>query len=189
LNFILRHNGAGKSTTISVLTGLIETTTGTVTIFGRNLHSDLPVIRQMIGYCPQHNVLFPTLSVQEHLFFFGKLKGLYGYYLRLSVDKVIIEVGIQEKTFVLASALSGGMKRKLSLAIALVGDPKFVLLDEPTSGTFKSYYTFCLFLIVFLGMDPYSRRSTWELIQRCKKGRVILLTTHFMEEADTLGEH
>jgi ATP-binding cassette subfamily A (ABC1) protein 2 len=120
---------------------------------------------------PQHNVLYPQLTVLEHLFFFGNIKGLYGQRLRTSIEDVIAKVGLTEKRNALSSALSGGMKRKLSLAIALIGDPKFLLLDEPTSG-----------------MDPYSRRSTWELLQRCKTGRVVLLTTHFMEEADTLAD-
>jgi ATP-binding cassette subfamily A (ABC1) protein 1 len=109
--------------------------------------------------------------VQEHLNFFGNIKGLWGRGLSSAIDEVITEVGLTEKRHALSSALSGGMKRKLSLAIALLGDPKFVLLDEPTSG-----------------MDPYSRRSTWELLQKKKAGRVILLTTHFMEEADTLAD-
>lgn len=116
-------------------------------------------------------MLYPTLTVLEHLFFFGNIKGMYGARLRNSVEAVISEVGLTEKRNALSAALSGGMKRKLSLAIALIGDPKFLLLDEPTSG-----------------MDPYSRRSTWELLQKSKVGRVVLLTTHFMEEADTLAD-
>eukprot|EP01037_Dinobryon_pediforme_P018774 gene18774-19080_t len=131
---LLGHNGAGKTTTISTLTGLVEATAGTVMIYGRSLKTDLQAIRQMTGVCPQHNVLFYSLTVQEHLFFFGKVKGLTGIHLRNAVDRVLVEVGLTEKRHVLASALSGGMKRKLSLCIALVGDPKFVLLDEPTSG-------------------------------------------------------
>lgn len=111
------------------------------------------------------------LTVLEHLLFFGNVKGMYGSYLDQACDRIIADIGLSEKRHVLSSALSGGMKRKLSLAIALIGDPKFLLLDEPTSG-----------------MDPYSRRSTWELLQQCKKGRVVLLTTHFMEEADTLAD-
>ena len=94
------------------------------------------------------------------MFFYGNVKGLWGQELRDRVTTMIADVGLTEKTNVLSSALSGGMKRKLCLAIALVGEPKFVLLDEPTSG-----------------MDPYSRRSTWEMLRKYKPGRVILLTT------------
>ena len=84
---------------------------------------------------------------------------------------MIAEVGLNEKVHALSATLSGGQKRKLSLGIALIGDSKIVVLDEPTSG-----------------MDPYSRRSTWNIIQKNKKGRIILLTTHFMDEADILGD-
>jgi len=168
---LLGSNGAGKTTTIGVLTGLIEATSGTVSIYGRDLKTQLQTIRQMTGICPQHNVLFPTLTVCEHLRLFGCIKGLSGRELHEAVDRIVEEVGLTEKKNVPSSSLSGGMKRKLSLAMALMGDPKFVLLDEPTSG-----------------MDPYSRRSTWELLQRSKAGRVCILTTHFMDEADTLGD-
>jgi ATP-binding cassette, subfamily A (ABC1), member 3 len=153
----------GKTTTLSILTGLIEPSRGDCLIWNSRLSSELAAIRQLTGICPQHNVLFPALTVKEHLVFFARMKGLYGPDLKSSVDRCIEDVGLVEKRDVLSSALSGGMKRKLCLAMALIGDPKFVLLDEPTSG-----------------MDPYSRRSTWELLQKSKAGRVIILTTHFM---------
>eukprot|EP00599_Poterioochromonas_sp_BG-1_P017989 CAMPEP_0173168162 /NCGR_PEP_ID=MMETSP1105-20130129/23088_1 /TAXON_ID=2985 /ORGANISM="Ochromonas sp., Strain BG-1" /LENGTH=1495 /DNA_ID=CAMNT_0014089829 /DNA_START=1445 /DNA_END=5932 /DNA_ORIENTATION=+ len=168
---LLGHNGAGKTTTISMLTGLIQPTAGDALIHGLRLTRDLSGIRHLTGLCPQQNVLFPFLTVEEHLRFFGRLKGLSGWKLGDAVEKVILDVGLTEKKRVLSGSLSGGMKRKLCLAMALVGDPKFVLLDEPTSG-----------------MDVYSRRSTWELLQKSKAGRVILLTTHFMDEADTLAD-
>ena len=90
--FFFSHNGAGKTTTISTLTGLVEATAGTVMIYGRSLKTDLQAIRQMTGVCPQHNVLFYSLTVQEHLFFFGKVKGLTGIHLRNAVDRVLVEV-------------------------------------------------------------------------------------------------
>ncbi len=107
--------------------------------------------------------MFPSLTVSEHLLFFGCIKGLSGRKLHDNVFTIISDVGLTEKRHVVSSALSGGMKRKLSLAISLIGDPKFILLDEPTSG-----------------MDPHSRRSTWNMLEKSKKGRIILLTTHFM---------
>ncbi len=168
---LLGANGAGKTTTIAVLTGLVSATAGDVQIYGHSLATDLQSIRLKTGICPQHNVLFAALTVAEHLYFFGRIKGLQGEELDQAVTEVIQDVGLTEKRHALSDSLSGGMKRKLSLCIALMGDPKFVLLDEPTSG-----------------MDPYSRRSTWELLMRYRKDRVILLTTHFMEEADTLGD-
>lgn len=168
---LLGHNGAGKSTTVSILTGLLQPSAGDVDIYGYNLASQLDEIRQITGVCPQHDVLFPTLTVLEHLNFFGSIKGLTGEALQLSVDRIIMEVGLTEKRNVQSRSLSGGMKRKLCLAMALVGNPKIVLLDEPTSG-----------------MDPYSRRSTWEILKKCKQNRVVVLTTHFMDEADILGD-
>jgi ABC-type multidrug transport system ATPase subunit len=183
----------GKSTTIAALTGMTEATSGDVSIYGYLLSKELQAIRQltglwyvsnavtmiiyvdfddyMLGNSPQHNVLFPMLTVREHLHFFGKLKGMSGVALQDRIEHMIKEVGLTEKRDTRSQALSGGMKRKLCLAMALIGDPKFVLLDEPTSG-----------------MDPYSRRATWELLQRHKASRVILLTTHFMDEADTLAD-
>eukprot|EP01041_Mallomonas_annulata_P006632 gene6631-13438_t len=160
-----------KTTTIAMLTGLHQATAGDCSIWGRRLSNELPAIREMTGICPQHNVLFPCLTVSEHLRFFGCLKGLSGKELTVAVQSVVEDVGLTEKMYIASSALSGGMKRKLCLAMALIGDPKFVLLDEPTSG-----------------MDPYSRRSTWDLLQKSKTGRVVVLTTHFMDEADILGD-
>lgn len=154
-----------------MLTGITTATSGDCIIFGHRISDDMTAVRQITGICPQQNVLFPQLTVKEHLYFFGKLKGLYGITLHDAVTAITRDVGLTEKLNVASDALSGGMKRKLCLANALVGNPKFVLLDEPTSG-----------------MDPYSRRATWELLQRHKAGRVIVLTTHFMDEADILGD-
>lgn len=127
---LLGSNGAGKTSTISILTGLFEATSGNVSIYGRRLDTELQTIRQMTGLCPQHNVLVPCLTVCEHLQLFGRIKGITGHALRAAIDNILSEVGLTEKKHVVSQALSGGMKRKLSLSIALIGDPKFVLLDE-----------------------------------------------------------
>lgn len=168
---LLGHNGAGKSTTISILTGLTIPTAGECHIYGYKLSEQLASIRKITGICPQQNVLFPSLTVREHLKVFGSIKGLKGKELYLQMDELIAEVGLQEKANVLSKALSGGMKRKLCLAMALIGNPSFVLLDEPTSG-----------------MDPFSRRAIWDILQRRKQGRVILLTTHYLDEADIVSD-
>ncbi len=133
-------------------------------------------IRKSLGICPQHNVLFEKLSVLEHLDFFATLKGMSltaksSKEFDTEVRAKIHEVGLDSRTHFFASALSGGMQRKLSVAMALIGGSKVVFLDEPTSG-----------------MDPYSRRATWELLRKSKAGRTIILTTHFMDEADLLGD-
>ena len=140
--------------------------------FGKlNLKQDLNEIRKELGICPQHDVLYKELSVIEHLQLYGAIKGISKQELNKAVMHQIAQVGLMEKMTVSSNELSGGMKRKLSLAIALLGDSKFVFLDECTSG-----------------MDPYSRRSTWEMLQNNRQGRVIVLTTHFMDEADILGD-
>ncbi|KAJ9184819.1 hypothetical protein P3X46_004507 [Hevea brasiliensis] len=168
---LLGHNGAGKSTTISMLVGLLPPTSGDALLFGKNILTDMDEIRNGLGVCPQHDILFPELTVREHLEMFATLKGVKEEILETSVTDMVDEVGLADKVNTVVRALSGGMKRKLSLGIALIGDSKVIILDEPTSG-----------------MDPYSMRLTWQLIKKIKKGRIILLTTHSMDEADELGD-
>uniref|UniRef100_A0A669E0V5 ATP binding cassette subfamily A member 7 n=1 Tax=Oreochromis niloticus TaxID=8128 RepID=A0A669E0V5_ORENI len=133
----LGHNGAGKTTTISVLTGLFPPTSGTVYIKGMDIRHDMDLIRRTLGVCPQHNVLFDMLTVEEHVWFY----------------------------------VISGMQRKLSVAIAFVGGSKVVVLDEPTAG-----------------VDPYSRRGIWDLLLKYRKDRTIILSTHYMDEAELLGD-
>ncbi|KAG7387511.1 hypothetical protein PHYPSEUDO_014033 [Phytophthora pseudosyringae] len=169
---LLGHNGAGKTTVMAMLTGMTRPSSGNAWVRGHSVVTDMGEIRRSLGYCPQHSVLYPDLTVKEHLAFYGRLKGIVeARELTAEVTKKINEVGLADKTNVQSHALSGGMQRKLSLAIAFLGDSTVVFLDEPTAG-----------------MDPYSRRSTWELIQRNRAGRVVILTTHFMDEADILGD-
>ncbi|XP_011653436.1 ABC transporter A family member 1 isoform X3 [Cucumis sativus] len=168
---LLGHNGAGKSTTISMLVGLFLPTAGDALVLGKNIITDMEEIRKGLGVCPQNDILFLELTVREHLEIFATLKGVKEDFLERTVVDMVNEVGLADKINTPVNALSGGMKRKLSLGIALIGDSKVIVLDEPTSG-----------------MDPYSMRLTWQLIKRIKKGRIILLTTHSMDEADELGD-
>ncbi|KAL8489520.1 hypothetical protein ACS0TY_025437 [Phlomoides rotata] len=168
---LLGHNGAGKSTTMSMLVGLVRPTSGDALVFGKNILTDMDQIRQSLGVCPQYDILFPELTVKEHLEIFADVKGVNQACLENVVIEMAEEVGLADKLNTLVRALSGGMKRKLSLGIALIGNSKVIILDEPTSG-----------------MDPYSMRLTWQTIKRIKKGRIILLTTHSMDEADALGD-
>ncbi|KAF1780721.1 P-loop containing nucleoside triphosphate hydrolase [Phytophthora cactorum] len=165
------HNGAGKTTIISMLTGLIPPTAGDATLYGCSIKRDFHELRRVIGICPQHDVLFQDLTVEEHLLLFGTMKQISRGKLQSSADKMIESVGLTEIRHALAKTLSGGQKRKLSVALAFLGGSKLVFLDEPTSG-----------------MDPYSRRFTWNLLQQSREDRVIVLTTHFMDEADILGD-
>ncbi len=168
---LLGHNGAGKTTTINCLTGLLDITAGDCSIYGRSIRTDALEIRRSIGFCPQHNVLYDDLTVEEHLTLFAKMKGYAGDLLAKEVDDMIAAVDLEAKRHSFASQLSGGMKRKLSIGIAYIGGSKLIILDEPTAG-----------------MDPVSRQKIWALIQKFKAGRVTLLTTHFLDEADVLGD-
>jgi ATP-binding cassette subfamily A (ABC1) protein 3 len=168
---LLGHNGAGKTTTMSILTGLFPPTSGTAYINGLSVINDIDLIRRNLGICPQHNVLFDRLTVSEHLKFFARLKGSSGKQLKNEIPQLIDDLLLLDKKNTQSKNLSGGMKRKLSVGIALVGGSEIVILDEPTSG-----------------MDPYARRATWDLLAKYKEGRTILLTTHFMDEADLLGD-
>ncbi|XP_062578503.1 ATP-binding cassette sub-family A member 7-like [Saccostrea cucullata] len=167
----LGHNGAGKTTTMSILTGLFEPTDGTAYIYGYNIQTEMDNIRKSLGMCPQHNVLFDGLTVEEHLWFFARLRGLENEEVKQEMEQMIKDVGLPHKRKELSSSLSGGMKRKLSVAIAFCGNAKTVILDEPTAG-----------------IDPYARRSIWELLIKLKKKRTIILSTHHMDEADVLGD-
>jgi ATP-binding cassette subfamily A (ABC1) protein 3 len=136
---LLGHNGAGKSTTISMLTGLYPPTKGTAYIYGKTITEDMDLVRMSMGVCPQHDVLYDELTVVEHLQLYAALKNLKDP--AEAIQSMIVEVGLTEKQHVMSKKLSGGQKRKLSVAIALIGQSQVVFLDEPTSG-----------------MDPYSRR-------------------------------
>lgn len=172
---LLGHNGAGKTTTIGMLTGTLAPTSGHAFVGGKDIRTQIQSIRQDLGICLQHDCLFPQLTVREHVQLLSRLKGLYD---RVSVeeaeehvDQAIKDVALFEKRNTLSKNLSGGMKRKLSVAMAFCGGSKVVLLDEPTSG-----------------MDPFARRFTWNVIRQYRPDRCIILTTHFMDEADLLGD-
>ncbi|XP_008049206.2 ATP-binding cassette sub-family A member 2-like, partial [Carlito syrichta] len=167
----LGHNGAGKTTTMSILTGLFPPTSGSATIYGHDIRTEMDAIRKNLGMCPQHNVLFDRLTVEEHLWFYSRLKSMAQEEIRRETDKMIEDLELSNKRHSLVQTLSGGMKRKLSVAIAFVGGSRAIILDEPTAG-----------------VDPYARRAIWDLILKYKPGRTILLSTHHMDEADLLGD-
>ncbi|KAM5322049.1 retinal-specific phospholipid-transporting ATPase ABCA4 isoform 2-T2 [Glossophaga mutica] len=167
----LGRNGAGKTTTLSILTGLLPPTSGTVLIGGKDIETSLDAVRQSLGMCPQHNILFHHLTVAEHILFYAQLKGRSWDEAQLEAEAMLEDMGLHHKRNEEAQDLSGGMQRKLSVAIAFVGDAKVVVLDEPTSG-----------------VDPYSRRSIWDLLLKYRSGRTIIMSTHHMDEADLLGD-
>uniref|UniRef100_A0A671SGN1 ATP-binding cassette sub-family A member 3-like n=1 Tax=Sinocyclocheilus anshuiensis TaxID=1608454 RepID=A0A671SGN1_9TELE len=171
ITVLLGHNGAGKTTTLSMLTGLFPPSSGRAYINGYDICQDMALIRRSLGLCPQHDVLFDNLNVREHLLFYTQLKGYPCEKIPDEVDRILRILNLEDKHHARSKTLSGGMKRKLSIGIALIGNSKVVMLDEPTSG-----------------MDPSARRAIWDLLQGEKRGRTILLTTHFMDEADLLGD-
>uniref|UniRef100_A0A7N6B5H3 ABC transporter domain-containing protein n=1 Tax=Anabas testudineus TaxID=64144 RepID=A0A7N6B5H3_ANATE len=167
----LGHNGAGKTTTMSILTGLFPPTSGTAYILGRDIRTELSTIRQSLGVCPQHNVLFSMLTVEEHIWFYARLKGLSEEQVKGEIEQILQDTGLPHKRTSRTNTLSGGMQRKLSVALAFVGGSKVVILDEPTAG-----------------VDPYARRGIWDLLLKYRQGRTIILSTHHMDEADILGD-
>ncbi|CAL5362168.1 unnamed protein product [Camellia sinensis] len=182
---LLGPNGAGKTTSIICLTGIAPVTSGdgttqltisillTALIYGHSVRSSVGMtnIRKIIGDCPQFDILWDILTGEEHLHLFASIKGLPDSSIKLVAQKSLAEVRLTEATQRRAGSYSGGMKRRLSVAIALIGDPKLVILDEPTTG-----------------MDPITRRHVWDIIENAKKGRAIILTTRSMEEADILSD-
>ncbi|KAJ1200504.1 hypothetical protein NDU88_004328 [Pleurodeles waltl] len=170
---LLGPNGAGKTTIISMLTGLYPASYGDILINGKDIHTELTSIRMEMGVCPQYDVLFDTLTVQEHLLLYGTVKAPFWgkKTLQLEVKRALQDVGLVLHKNKRVQALSGGMKRRLSIAISFMGNSRTVVLDEPTSG-----------------VDPCSRRSIWEILLKYKTGRTIIFTTHHLDEAEVLSD-
>eukprot|EP00953_Heterococcus_sp_UTEX-ZZ885_P022237 12320-Heterococcus_DN1.PRE.12 len=168
---LLGHNGAGKTSLLGMLTGMIPVTSGTAYISGFNVKSHMSQIRQNLSVCPQHDIQYPTLTVYEHLALFAAFKGVHPSSVKHEVMAMIAAVGLLDKSKEMSKNLSGGMRRRLSLGMAFIGDSSIVLLDEPTSS-----------------LDPYSRRAVWDIIRQHRENRVIVLTTHFMDEADIIAD-
>ena len=169
---LLGHNGAGKTTLISILTGLITATSGSAIYNGYNILSPecSEYFRKVLGICPQHDVLFNDLTVEEHLELFCHFKSVEESKISEEINSVLKDIQLEDKRNFKASDLSGGQKRKLSIGLALVGGSSIIFLDEPSSG-----------------MDITSRRNLWDILKKCLAGKIIILTTHFMEEASVLG--
>eukprot|EP00897_Mesotaenium_endlicherianum_P000650 jgi/Mesen1/10586/ME000085S09913 len=170
---LLGPNGAGKSTTINLLTGILPATAGDALIYGDSIRSSSAMsdIRSRMGVCPQFDILWDALTGREHLRLFAAIKGLHPSIIAHEVGDLLARVRLAEAGGVRAAAYSGGMRRRLSLATALIGDPSILFLDEPTTG-----------------MDPVTRRHVWDIVEGAKRARAVVLTTHSMEEADVLGD-
>uniref|UniRef100_A0A8B9KFP4 Cholesterol transporter ABCA5 n=1 Tax=Astyanax mexicanus TaxID=7994 RepID=A0A8B9KFP4_ASTMX len=170
---LLGHSGAGKSTLMNILCGICPPTEGSATIYGSPVAeiADGAEMKQLVGICPQFNIIFDVLTVEEHLRIFAAIKGILPSEIDSEVRKVLKDLDLEKIMDAQAKNLSGGQKRKLSVGIAILGDPKILLLDEPTAG-----------------MDPVSRHQVWTLLKNRRAGRVTVLSTHYMDEADILAD-
>ncbi|MDF2907080.1 MAG: transporter ATP-binding protein [Herbinix sp.] len=168
---LLGVNGAGKTTTIRVLTGLSRPTAGEVRIFDKDIRTELEDIKKLCNLSPQETAIAPNLTVKENLEFIAEIYGFARDEAKEKVKKIIEEFSLEEVESSKAKTLSGGWQRRLSIAMALVTDPKLLFLDEPT-----------------LGLDVLARRELWRIIERLKGKITIILTTHYMEEAESLSD-
>ena len=164
---LLGPNGAGKTSVVSILTGIEQPEGGTALIAGLDINEHSEYACRSIGVCPQFDILWDDLSVEDHLYFYARLKGIAIAFEGDAVTAALQLVDLVELRNRAVKGLSGGEKRRVSLAISLVSDPKVILLDEPTTG-----------------LDPEVRKSIWDTITRARSNRAILLTTHSMEEAE-----
>ena len=169
---LLGPNGAGKSTTLGMIAGLTVPDSGQVQLSGQTAAQDRNAYQRRIGWVPQEIALFEPLSAQANVELFGALYGLSRATLRERVPKVLAQVGLLDRAQDAAAQFSGGMKRRLNIACALVHDPELLLLDEPTAG-----------------VDPQSRNAIFDTLEALKReGKALLYTTHYMEEAERLAD-
>lgn len=164
---ILGPNGAGKTTTINMICGLLPITRGKIDFD----HNGKSGAGKMIGYCPQENIFYPKLTCLEQLVFTGNMFGIPSRILKPKAADLLDKLGLKEKSDVWASKLSGGMKRRLNICLALIHDPEILILDEPEAG-----------------LDPQSRILVREFIRNFGKEKTVILTTHNMDEADRLAD-
>jgi len=168
---LLGPNGAGKTTSINMMCGLLRPDAGQVTVRGVPIAEAGDEVRSRVGVCPQHIVLWERLTCLEQLQFIGQMYGLGGRQARQRGKRLLEELGLTEKQKVQARRLSGGMQRRLNLAMALVHDPEIVVLDEPEAG-----------------LDPQSRIKVREYIQSLARKKTVIVTTHNMDEADRVAD-
>jgi lipooligosaccharide transport system ATP-binding protein len=167
---LLGPNGAGKSTTMRIIAATSQRTAGTISILGRDPEEHGPQIRAHLGVVPQQDNLDGELTVTENLFIYGRYFGLSKKFIREKIEELLEFAQLEEKRNVKVDALSGGMKRRLTIARALVSEPDILMLDEPTTG-----------------LDPQARHILWDRLFRLKEtGVTLVLTTHFMDEAEQL---
>ena len=167
---LLGPNGAGKTTTINILCGLVKPTTGTATVCGYDVVKESLKVKDLIGVCIQETAIYPYLTGTENVDLFGNLHAMNKAELNARRNMLLTKMGLSEDAKRRAGKYSGGMKRRLSLILALISDPQIAFLDEPT-----------------VAMDPQSRHAVWDFLKELKREeKTIILTTHYMEEAEEL---
>ncbi|HEX7098548.1 MAG TPA: ABC transporter ATP-binding protein [Acidimicrobiia bacterium] len=167
---LLGPNGAGKTTTISMIAGLLRPDRGRIEVLGRQMSASNLEAKSLVGLVPQEIAIYPDLTGEENLRFFGRLYGMGGPELAKRIDEVLAIVGLEARRDDKTSEYSGGMKRRLNIAIGLLHRPQLLILDEPT-----------------VGVDPQSRNSILESVEAlASEGMSVLYTTHYMEEAERL---
>eukprot|EP00931_Biecheleriopsis_adriatica_P026503 TRINITY_DN16131_c0_g1_i3.p1 TRINITY_DN16131_c0_g1~~TRINITY_DN16131_c0_g1_i3.p1 ORF type:complete len:1463 (-),score=263.39 TRINITY_DN16131_c0_g1_i3:88-4389(-) len=168
---LLGHNGAGKTTAMLMITGCLPQSSGNIIVKGHSIPEQVRAVRSSIGFCPQHNILWDELTVEEHIHTFGRIGGMTLQEASARGESLLSDVSLLDKRYARTSTLSGGMKRKLSCVLAFLTKPYLVILDEPSSG-----------------MDPFARRGMWDTLKSWRSGHILCLTTHYMDEADALGD-
>ena len=164
----LGANGAGKSTTIRMLCGLLQPTSGTATVGGFDINTQTELLKKNIGYMSQRFSLYDDLTVEQNIRFYGGIYGLHNHRLQERMEWVLAMADLKGREKSLTRTLSGGWKQRLALGCAILHEPQIVFLDEPTGG-----------------VDPISRRNFWELINDLSsQGITVLVTTHFLDEAE-----
>ena len=167
---LLGPNGAGKTTTLRMLLGIASPDAGTIRLCGEPIPERARFARMRVGVVPQFDNLDPDFTVSENLLVFGRYFGLSAAETRVLVPPLLEFARLESKAHARVSELSGGMRRRLTLARALVNDPDVLIMDEPTTG-----------------LDPQARRNLWELVQHIRdKGTTVIITTHYMDEAEVL---
>lgn len=168
---LLGPNGAGKSTAISMMSSLVEPTSGDVRFHNKSILKNPAPLRKVIGVVPQEIALYTELTAEENLRFFGRIYHLKGEKLNRKIDEVLEQIGLTERRKDIVKTFSGGMKRRLNIGVALLHDPEFIIMDEPT-----------------VGIDPQSRNYILETVKRLnvEKQMTVLYTSHYMEEVEFL---
>jgi len=167
---LLGPNGAGKTTIINILCGLLKPTGGSASVCGYDISKDPTKVKELIGVCIQETAVYPYLTGAENVELFGNLHAMDKVTLKARTSMLLQKMGLTEDAKRKSDKYSGGMKRRLSLILALIHDPQVAFLDEPT-----------------VAMDPQSRHAVWDFVRELKtQGKTIILTTHYMEEAEEL---